>query len=947
MDVLAQATGASAFNETCPALIAKAAKLQQALPLQGLRASMRGASSAIDEVRDATGVSGAARSLTREFAEVDANAQQLAAAMIAGGAVRSDDLEDAMLHADEIAVRARVQSAVEQLEVLKAQASVEGVWEELAALPSSDFHAMRAALPLLVVEISQVADDMRMEHAAQEAALDATGDERRAAMRRYRRDALTRAQVAFAKIQANENIGEFLRNGAKLVQRQQFRTACVKVAAMVGVSLAAGALAGAAGDALELAAGGGTKLVGLARAGQITLEVGVDAGVNTAGQFAMAGLDRRPPPEKERPGAIESMIENLIVVGGSRGILAGIQAEAKALETIEEVQVVRANEALNVAARGTRAGAIAWEGAAIAGHTLMGAGISFAAHKLVASKKDLEAAAADGSLTEWFLQGASIAVSRHLGTLLGRARKRLEHMAAPRELREANAALARRAQAMLTAGEQVDPAAALELMVQAHEQLVAEEQAARALKDDPARLSAAGISAGEAAAMAADAQGDVRAMRDPSQVAVPLQLAGLEEAVPGAMWRGTREQAIHAIDAARRMGIDIVATHDPDAHRWKVKGQGVEFEILERIPGGPSLIARPEAGTAAAGEVESRGSGDTSSLHEPQAAPTLGARDRDGGRAGTQPATAQSTSAADDPGASIWVQGVKSGLDAAEQARFTLLTRRMSDAEIFDYFGGDERIVRARMHESNLPNDLILVRASLSGEGRRSFDYKWAKIVGTGRTPSTAKTSAFRRFLDSCQKRGDGDLDRGLRDVGAAIPADALVSEPRAESYPPSWDTFQAGHHEEFKAELQKFRESEDQEPDHRGGEGAIFLGQSESLALKRWFARRIGDFAVSVAKLRSARALVHGDAALGELIEVVEIHRVGTDWILRDFDTSSVELRAVSEGAAESVRLRAIELLRSRGPSSEAGTDLLRKLEARSANLHWSGFKILVIDMQ
>jgi hypothetical protein len=614
MDVLAQATGASAFNETCPALIAKAAKLQQALPLHGLRSSTRAAGAAIDEVRDSTNADGDAQELTREFAGVDATAQHLAATMIAGGAVDGDELDDAMLHADEIALRARVHSAVEQLDVLRAQSSIEGVWEELAAMPSADLHSMRAALPVLIVKVAQVADDLRMESTAQSVATDATGAERRAAMRRYRRDAVTRAQATFAQIQADQSIGDFLRNGAQLVRSQQMRTACVKVGVMLGISLAGGAIAGAAGRAFGAVVGGGTELTALARAAQFTLEVGVDAGVNTAGQAAVASLDRRPPPDTKAPSGVDAFLENAIIIAGSRGILAGIKSQAEALEDLERTATAAQNSAKSVVPQVGRATALAMEGAAITGHTLMGAGLSYAAHKLVASKLQAAEAEANGSLDEWFLQGASIAVARHLAPLFARARARLERLAAPRELLEANAALARQARALADAGDRVSGEATLELLARTHEHLVAEEEAALTIKDDPARRAAAGISTTDAAAIAADVHAEVRAAHDPAQVTVPMHLVGLEEAVPGALWRGTHAQATEAINAARRMGLDVEASYDTEAHRWKVRAGSQELNILEHLEANGASHTKDPAPPALAGEfAEAAGTSEAAS----------------------------------------------------------------------------------------------------------------------------------------------------------------------------------------------------------------------------------------------------------------------------------------------------------------------------------------------
>jgi len=88
--------------------------------------------------------------------------------------------------------------------------------------------------------------------------------------------------------------------------------------------------------------------------------------------------------------------------------------------------------------------------------------------------------------------------------------------------------------------------------------------------------------------------------------------------------------------------------------------------------------------------------------------------------------------------------------------------------------------------------------------------------------------------------------------------------------------------------------------------------------------------------------------------IDVVKVGDRGSDWAIRDFDPSSVELKAAGDGAPQIARADAIaelERLKAEGSLTDVLADLLKKLkkEPPSANLHWSPSKgkILVIDMQ
>ncbi|HMG13023.1 MAG TPA: hypothetical protein VK571_07605 [Gemmatimonadaceae bacterium] len=132
-----------------------------------------------------------------------------------------------------------------------------------------------------------------------------------------------------------------------------------------------------------------------------------------------------------------------------------------------------------------------------------------------------------------------------------------------------------------------------------------------------------------------------------------------------------------------------------------------------------------------------------------------------------------------------------------------------------------------------------------------------------------------------------------------------------------------------------------------------MFAADGKLIALKRWFHARLGDMPASLSKLRQVRADVESHQKLSADIEVVKIHEEGPDWILRDFDPNSLELKA-GPAEAQAARARAItelEAQRSNGGLSAVLADLLRKLKKQppSANLHWSPSKqkIVVIDMQ
>jgi hypothetical protein len=178
--------------------------------------------------------------------------------------------------------------------------------------------------------------------------------------------------------------------------------------------------------------------------------------------------------------------------------------------------------------------------------------------------------------------------------------------------------------------------------------------------------------------------------------------------------------------------------------------------------------------------------------------------------------------------------------------------------------------------------------------------------------------------------------------------------EPRptpVEPLPNGWSKFVQRFNEQFSTRLRAFRGTGDRtaNPALRGGEGQLFESPTNPLrALKRWFESRIGDMPQSLRLLREAKSSVDADPILSRDMEVVEIHEVNNDWILRDFEPDSIPLRdAVSDPEVAAARQRLIDGLE--GTPNSTLRNILGKLRRNSANIHWSPSKqkLIVIDMQ
>jgi len=182
-------------------------------------------------------------------------------------------------------------------------------------------------------------------------------------------------------------------------------------------------------------------------------------------------------------------------------------------------------------------------------------------------------------------------------------------------------------------------------------------------------------------------------------------------------------------------------------------------------------------------------------------------------------------------------------------------------------------------------------------------------------------------------------------------PVEVPEKPPSRGELPKSWDKFDRSHDSEFRGKLREFRGDENLDPNFRGGEGAIFLSEKTPfLTLKRWFQKRIKDMGESIQKLRDAKNAVDANPKLKADIEVVEIHERGSDWVVRDFDPTSIPLKdALVDANASAARTRVIAELT--GTTDSILINVLKKLrrEPPSENLHWSTTKqkILIIDMQ
>jgi len=585
-DVLAayaRAAGTSHLADTSRALIDEAAGKQAGLALLAVEGSSRGLDVAIEQLRAGTDEGDTLRKgYVRQGAELQEQSVALQSRMLAGESVSAEELDQLTLQADMLALRARVRTASVQLDRLEeaAHAAGKGFTQELAASMSSDFRgveptcaAMRATMNLALTQMDEEMSPPTVYPGVQ------VGEDVRRRQRVYDagpkdpRQSLRVAQEKFQEIAGNEEFVQFLRHGASLVEWQGFRTACIQVAALVGVGIVAGAAGGLVGDAvggLMARAGAAESITELSLGARLvggTANIATDAAINTAGQHAV--MDQ---------SLGETFLENVLISAGALGVLRTLEGNAAKVAQVEQAtagmwQKVKGGTLL-----------VLKEGAAITAHTIMGAALGYASHKIVTGKTQPPPETA----REWFLQGASMAVGRYVGQSI---QARIQRM---RRLGGLGDRLCKRALDLqeLAARVEQKPEAhdALELLNRRHELLVEELRVLENLHGDDAAMKRAKLERGDVFEMMSELEAQLGSVHASGGADITLHLAGLEELVPGAVWRGSREEIQRAVDSAERQaaGTDrkVESIRDGKTGTWKLTIGGRRYEIHERAPAG-------------------------------------------------------------------------------------------------------------------------------------------------------------------------------------------------------------------------------------------------------------------------------------------------------------------------------------------------------------------------
>ena len=208
-----------------------------------------------------------------------------------------------------------------------------GLFADLAAGLSGDFNSLEGGCRSLLYRLAHVVELMDSEgdavyaYAPRDPKHPEDFDEM---VHRAYRNGLAKARDEFANITKDEALSKFLNHGASLIKWQAFRTACIKMLTLIGVSVVASMAGGAAASAVTrlVTAGGAEAVADLSLGARFVAgaaNVTADAAVNAIGQRAVMGT-----------GIGEGFLENLIQSAGSMAILGALERDAATVSRLEE-----------------------------------------------------------------------------------------------------------------------------------------------------------------------------------------------------------------------------------------------------------------------------------------------------------------------------------------------------------------------------------------------------------------------------------------------------------------------------------------------------------------------------------------------------------------------------------------------------------------------------------
>jgi hypothetical protein len=598
LELLAIAAGVSHLARASESKYLQALDLQSGLSVRALQSTEVAIMSELQKVHEAVSeyqmVSKTAgdpwhtAELSHQALALQELSRRMQARMLSGLDVDPDEFEDVSRRSEEIALESRVAGTLATLATLdkssidasKGDAAIiasmfSGEFRDLPSLTKHIFDAIRPTYSHLHNVRKDFDEEERLGQSP----------ERRRQQREIRRKALADAQKTFERLSEEKELKTFFSHASELIENQQFRTACVQAAAMIGISIIGGGIAGLAGrfvGGLLMEATGASTLSELslaARAGKFVTQVGVETTISSAGQAAVQGTS-----------FTEAWQENLIVSLGTSAVFGSISHYAAEQAKLEG----------KIAATWASSGKlgklfiVGKEIGSIGVHTLWGAAMGSIAHRIVTG----EAQPTPATMRDWALQGVSVVVGKHISERL--TTKLKVYQALEQHFKDKGRGLVASARKLQAFAEEVvrGKKPAVDLLEQ-HEELLRKEMDAV----DEAIAKSHGLP-DELYAARESLKLEQEAARSEATLDTKFALLGMEELVPGALWKGGKDEIDRAVALARKRDPTVEVSHDEASGVWRIKGKERTIEIHSTEP---ELHARSDEPVEARGKQGATG----------------------------------------------------------------------------------------------------------------------------------------------------------------------------------------------------------------------------------------------------------------------------------------------------------------------------------------------------
>ena len=299
LELFAVAAGTSHLAQTSEGKLREALQRQNVLTLRALQATERNMMSGVDQLEQQRSSHHDVRAIGQQSTGIEQRSLRLQERLANGEKIDQDELEDVSLNSEELALDSRVTATLMGIRELNkaAVAASKGDAATIARLFSGEFRSLPALTKHISDELTPIRNDFIIDRneLRRDAHLGTPSAARKRSLRAQRRKSLATAQQRFQKLATNHDLNHFFKHASELIENQQFRTAIVQVAAMIGISLVGGAIAGLAargvgGVMLEATGAETVSELGMtARAGIAATRIGVDTTISSAGTVAVQG----------------------------------------------------------------------------------------------------------------------------------------------------------------------------------------------------------------------------------------------------------------------------------------------------------------------------------------------------------------------------------------------------------------------------------------------------------------------------------------------------------------------------------------------------------------------------------------------------------------------------------------------------------------------------------